>query len=59
MFLWVVTAIASLLGGYFAWWSFGHSETVMQQVGGGVYGLVIALVPYIFTRAVDELGRKR
>ncbi|MCF8534081.1 MAG: hypothetical protein K9G48_13820 [Reyranella sp.] len=58
-FLWVCTMLASVVGGLvFAGGMLG-AKSAPQEAAVAAMGLCIAIIPYIFTRAIEGIGQAK
>jgi hypothetical protein len=56
---WAIAALAAIAGGIEGWLDFQRAESAPQQAVAAAFGCFIAIVPYVFARAVSELGSSR
>jgi hypothetical protein len=55
--LWVVVAIASVLGGLTLFLTVGDANGAPQEAAGAAIAVALAVIPYCFARALSELRR--
>lgn len=57
-FFWVLTLIASVLGGIGLFFIAISPASAPQQAAGAAIAIGVAVIPYVFTRAVEGLTKK-
>ena len=55
-FLWIVTAIGSLLGALVVVGGVAAAKGAPQEAAAAAIGLALAVIPYCLARAVSEYG---
>lgn len=54
---WVCALLGAVGGGFVGYMSVVMASGAPQEAAGAAIGCLIAVVPYVFARAVDELTR--
>lgn len=56
IFFYVLTAIGSLIGGFFLFLAFATAESAPQEASLAAIAVAFAVLPYCFARAVERIG---
>jgi hypothetical protein len=56
-FLWVMTAIGSVLGGFVMLIGVGGATGAAQEASAAAIGLSMAVIPYCLARAASEMSK--
>jgi hypothetical protein len=56
-FLWVCTVLASVLAAVILVGALATAKGAPQEAAGAAIALCVAVIPYVFTRAVEGIGQ--
>lgn len=56
-FLWICTLLASVLAGLVLVASVVGAKGAPQEAAGAAIALCVAVIPYVFTRAIEGIGQ--
>ncbi len=55
--LWIITAIMALVGAFFIAIVFAIADSSQKETAGAVIAMAFAIVPFVFTSAVEKIVR--